>query len=89
MSKVILILEKPNSCDECPLFRNHYSDMCCGALNNRGINYPYPKDFRQDWCPLQEPPKKEKGSDCFDEFEDEHAYGWNACLDKILRSIEL
>ena len=84
MSKAILVMDMPDSCDKCSLFGNHYSDMCCRALGNRGINYPYPKDFRQDWCPLQEPPEREKSSYCFDEFEDGHVYGWNACIDEIL-----
>ena len=51
MSKAILIIDMPESCDKCPLFHSFYTDMTCGA-NNYGINYPYPKDFRQDWCPL-------------------------------------
>jgi hypothetical protein len=84
MSKAILVVEMPNSCSECPLFCGHYSDMCCGGLNNRSINYPYPDNFRQDWCPLQEPPEREESSCCFDWFEDGYAQGWNACLDEIL-----
>lgn len=58
MSKAIVIIDMPNSCDECPLFGSFYSDLCCKGLNKRGINYPYPKDFRQDWCPLTPIPEK-------------------------------
>lgn len=47
MSKAVLVLDMPSSCDKCPCFCGHYSDMCCMALNNRTIDYPYPKDFRQ------------------------------------------
>lgn len=55
MSKAIVILDKmPESCDQCPLFNRFYSDMSCGAMQNRGINYPYPDDHRQSWCPLKE-----------------------------------
>ena len=84
MSKAILVLDKPNSCSECPLFGNHYSDMCCYALNNREINYPYPKDFVQDWCPLREPPERREEDYCLDEFEEGLACGWNECIDEIL-----
>ena len=90
MSKAILILEKPNSCSECPLFCGHYSDMSCGGLNNRGINYPYPKDFRQDWCPLKELPEKQdldisKITDRdYLQYAGEYESGWNACLNEIL-----
>lgn len=54
MSKAILVIDMPESCDKCPLFFGRYTDMGCRSLNNRTIDYPYPKDFRQDWCPLQE-----------------------------------
>ena len=51
MSKSILVIDTPSSCSKCPLFGDYYSDMCCKGLNNRGINYPYPENFVQDWCP--------------------------------------
>ena len=51
MSKSILVIDTPTSCSECPLFNGFYSDMTCRA-NSRSINYPYPENFRQDWCPL-------------------------------------
>lgn len=53
MSKAILVIDMPQSCHECPLFSSHYTDMCCIGMNNRTIDYPYPKDWRQDWCPLK------------------------------------
>lgn len=51
--KAILKIDMPDSCHKCPLFGNHYSDMCCKGLNNRSINYPYPENKRQEWCPLK------------------------------------
>lgn len=60
MLKGYLIIDIPESCDECTLFHSNYSDMSCGGLNNRIINYPYPKDFRQSWCPIKPLPEKEK-----------------------------
>lgn len=56
--KAFLIIDMPDSCSKCPLFSDFYSDMCCNGLNNRSINYPYPKDFRQKWCPLKPVPDK-------------------------------
>ena len=88
MNKAILIIDMPSCCDECPLFHGFYTDMTCGA-NNYGINYPYPKDFKQDWCPLKLLPKKydieaERNKphdrDCDWEFES----GYNVCIDEIL-----
>lgn len=84
MSKALLVMDIPDSCEKCSLFHNHYSDMCCGGLNNRTIDYPYPKDFRQDWCPLKELPDKEDSTYRNDEYEDGYVFGWNQCLAKII-----
>lgn len=87
MNKAILVIDMPNSCDKCPLFGNHYSDLCCKALNNRGINYPYPKDFKQDWCPLREiPDKKTVGFSGIDHYA--YCDGWNDCIEEILGGIK-
>ena len=58
MDKAILVIDMPESCEKCPLFHGFYTDMTCGA-NNYSINYPYPKDFRQDWCPLKPAPEEQ------------------------------
>ena len=84
MSKAILVLDMPNSCDKCPCFCGHYSDMCCMALNNRTINYPYPKDFRQRWCPLKELPDETHNDEYMDEYCDGYDNGWNSLRKKIL-----
>ena len=52
MNKAILIIDMPKSCSECPLFGDYYKDMICRA-NGNGINYPYPENFRQEWCPMR------------------------------------
>lgn len=59
MSKAVLVMDMPESCDSCPLFGSYYSDMTCHA-NGRSINYPYPKDFRQDWCPMKQMPEESR-----------------------------
>ena len=102
MSKAILVIDMPESCDKCPMFHGFYTDMTCGA-NNCVINYPYPKDFRQDWCPLKPAPEKIDVPD-FDHSikaenknaEEVGAYmydrgiyrGYNLCVDKILNKIK-
>ena len=82
MGKAILVMDMPQSCGKCPLFHGFYTDMTCGA-NNYTINYPYPKDFKPDWCPLKPLPEKEYADTGIVEV-DEFAAGWNACLDEIL-----
>lgn len=81
MSKAVLVMDMPSSCDECPLFDSHYSDMTCKA-NGRSINYPYPKDERQDFCPLRELPKKKEIR--LDHALHEYESGYNACIDELL-----
>lgn len=86
MSKSVLIIDTPASCSECPLFFDSYTDMCCQASYNRTINYPYPKDFKQDWCPLKPVPDKYdvENITCDRDYDGEYEYGYNACIDEIL-----
>lgn len=81
MNKAILVIDMPESCDKCPLFHGFYTDMTCGA-NNYGINYPYPKDFRQDWCPLKEVPDRKDVDWLADNAG--RSCGWNDCIKEIL-----
>ena len=99
MSKAILVMDMPESCAKCPLFGDHYSDMSCHGLNNRGIDYPYPENFRQKWCPLKPMPEKTKVPAFDDSIKannknaeevgmymyDRGIYrGHNLCIDRIL-----
>ena len=77
MSKAILVIDMPDSCSECPFFLDYYRDMCCRANRNQGIDYPYPKDFRQKWCPLKPVPPKTEVWDKYDE-------GYNEAIEEIL-----
>ena len=88
MSKASLVLEMPKSCSECSLFCGHYSDMYCKGLNNRGINYPYPDSFKQDWCPLRNVAEKKERDIVEEDYNGGYSHGivhgWNACIDEIL-----
>ena len=86
MNKAILVIDMPNSCDECPLFNNYYSDMCCRGLNYRRIDYPYPENVRQNWCPLKPVPEKYDMDNCVcdRDYDGEYEHGYNACIDEIL-----
>lgn len=91
MSKSVLIIDTPASCAACPLFSNYYTDMCCKGSHNRGINYPYPEDFRQDWCPLIPVPEckdmtKYHSVDAItmeEVVQCAHDNGYNECLEDI------
>ena len=83
MSKAILVIDMPESCDKCPLLGGFYSDLCCKGMGNRGINYPYPKDFRQDWCPLKPFPREDKGNYLL-EYSNGYQKGWNDCINYLM-----
>lgn len=82
MSKAILVIDMPDSCRECPFFGSRYTDMCCGGANNRTIDYPYPKDFRQEWCPLTLVPEPQLV--WFDDECSDWERGYNDCLHEIV-----
>jgi hypothetical protein len=82
MRKAILVIDMPESCSKCPLFNGYYADMSCGGLNNRGINYPYPEDFKQDWCPLKPMPERDEAYHLL-EFDAGYKVGWNDCIKTI------
>ena len=82
MNKAILVIDMPNSCKECSLFGSNYADMCCKGMNNRGIDYPFPEDFRQDWCPLKEAPKKDEEYHLL-EWGAGYKMGWNDCVNYV------
>ena len=84
MSKAVLVMDMPNSCKECFLFGDHYSDMCCKGMHNRTINYPYPKDFKQDWCPLNPLPKEDNREHLL-EWSRGYQGGWNDCINAIYK----
>ena len=79
--KAILVMDMPSSCDKCPLFGSHYSDMTC-RLNGYGIDYPYPENFRQEWCPLRPVPEKRQTTDDF--WQGCVNIVRNHCIDEIL-----
>ena len=81
MSKAVLIIDMPDSCRDCDCFSNHYSDMYCIA-SQRTIDYPFPVDFRQKWCPLK-PLPEEDNDEHFSEWGRGYQGGWNDCIDAI------
>jgi hypothetical protein len=82
MSKSILVMDTPKSCHDCCLFWSGYSDMCCQAMDNRTINYPYPREFRQDWCPLKQLPEVDEREHLL-EWSRGYQAGWNDCINAI------
>lgn len=91
MSKVILIIDKPNACVDCP-FHFEAEKISTGVFQYKllfACRYA-PSDVedfylenimdeKPDWCPLRDVP--DKYSPVSMNFE----RGWNACIDEILK----
>lgn len=80
MSKAILVIDMPQSCDQCPLMFRHEEERCCmPEVRNSFSKKP-------SWCPLKPVPEK---YDLMKKYYDrDHAWefegGYNACIDEIL-----
>ena len=88
MSKAILIIDMPDYCSECILYReNNFGHDMCMASNERIFTSEKP-----DWCPLQSIPEKKHqpqycGNGVFGyrtAMEHEYARGWNECIDYFI-----
>lgn len=100
MSKVILVLDMPSRCWDCPCYMGYIdSDKCkvvMEDLHYKELSYSDVWNKRPDWCPLRKLPKKKQElyqlnrRDSSGEFEtygvsvDNLAIGYNQCIDDIL-----
>ena len=94
MDKVILVIDKPSSCYDCPLRIVKFRHLCetiiidsCNAINREIDKKHFYNMTKPNWCPLKKIPEKyeidrNKCSDPFYEFEFEG--GYNQCIDEIL-----
>ena len=85
MNKVILVMDNPDECRNCPCFNGFYFGGYCGVIDKE-IEYDYDSFtyVKPNWCPLKALPKK-VDSWLYTNQHNEGVYkGWNACIDKIL-----
>ena len=81
MGKSILVIDTPECCAKCRMFSDVYTDMTCRG-NGRTIDYPYPDNKIQDWCPLKGVPERADHPNYCDNGR--YDKGWNDCIDQIL-----
>ena len=81
MSKAILVMDMPESCSECNLYKDGY---CQSKLK---YTYGRIDECRASFCPLREVPQKKdtKYSPTRNPYITE---GYNACIDEILKGAE-
>lgn len=88
MSKAVLVLDMPESCDVCP-FSTMYETPdglieCENPLSEEyGCNVSDYEGTRPDECPLRELPEKKNVKDTETATAFATFIGWNACIDEI------
>lgn len=79
MSKAILVIDMPESCENCPVRFVSY----CNA--KKAPNKISDSRNKPQWCPLREVPQKHT-IHCTDTTHHRHVKeGWNYCIDAILK----
>ena len=83
MSKAILVMDMPSSCNRCNLLDEPY-DFC--SPMDRDVS-DYRNTTKPDWCPLKPMPsrKNTEYNPCRNPYI---AEGYNACIDEILGGSE-
>lgn len=81
MSKVMLVMDKPNVCIDCPVhFAGISGQVWCGKEKKRLLSDDI-EIFKPDWCPLKDV------SDKYWPVSTNFERGWNACIDELLKEI--
>ena len=88
MSKAILVLEMPSSCDMCRLASLvGKGEVMCAIDRMATRKYTDACKDRPDWCPLKPVPEKQI-IHCTDTAHHRFAKnGYNACIDEILEEV--
>lgn len=95
MAKAVLVMDMPERCDKCLLLlkipQKDGLALCLARPTNGQEEYnpKREKSWRPDWCPLRELPER-KDELPVEKYEfgglgKAFTYGWNACLDEILK----
>lgn len=90
MSKAVLVLDMPSSCNDCICrYINTVGKTICMAK----IEELKPKrNKRPDWCPLRELPEKKMIEIVQEDYNGGYSHGfthgYNACIDELLKGKE-
>ena len=80
MSKAILVMDMPSSCDECNI-----NGIFCGDVGDNDI-------CRAGGCPLKELPQKKERENVQADYDGGYSHGithgYNACIDEIFKGSE-
>lgn len=87
MSKVILVMDMPESCIDCPLHFDDDPEFWCGATQ-KDLRTDDIETYKPDWCPLKPVPDKITDCDFTSLIQIGVKKGWNDCVDEILKGAE-
>ena len=88
MSKAILVVDMPESCDMCNFAEMVNRKMYCLVPGCGKLAEDYIV-CRPDWCPLRELPEEKESDPVMDcDIDFGIAEGWNACIDEIMKGSE-
>ena len=80
MNKVILVMDDPMRCIDCPLAKyKHRGSWLCGIGNNA---IDVDSMVRPDWCPLKEAPERDEVCRLL-EWGAGYKSGWNDCVNYV------
>ena len=84
MNKAILVIDMPNSCNECRIrFDDEYSNWC--PYDNpepNGVWKYVDNKTKPDWCPLKPAPEEQEV--WFDDERSDWERGYNNCVREIV-----
>ena len=89
MNKAILVIDMPNSCNECKIrFDDEYSNWCpYDNLESNGVWKYVDSGTKPDWCPLKPIPEKYDVLAAIENnpnYDPSYDIGRNDCIDEIL-----
>ncbi len=89
MSKCVLVMDMPSSCDECRLASLvGRSEVMCAIDRMATRKYEDACKDRPDWCPLHELMQKKDLKNALTMTDFGWIEGYNACIDELLKGEE-
>jgi hypothetical protein len=93
MSKAILVMDMPSSCEKCRLhsFVGKDCDVIC-VVKGKTQSYEEAYKSKPDWCPLRELPEKKMIEIVQEDYDGGYSHGfthgYNDCIDELLKGEE-
>lgn len=82
MSKCVLVMDMPSSCEKCDL----QNFGICQKEKKSIVGTPKDLKSKPDWCPLNPMPQRANHTDWCDGGR--YDKGYNACIDELLKGEE-